>query len=748
MTESPKWSRRRLLAAGGIGLLGLATAGPAVLQNFSEAAEPLGPQWFCGPYQGGPVLDTQGTPITLPHCPVMLSWRDWRPTAWERTWVYRCRFDAPPAERLFLDIGAALTSSVVYLNGQRLGSRIGGYLPYTLELTELLGPQDNELVVVVDGRWQQNVPPNRPHARNPSAIDFYQPAGMYRPARLRAEAALYVRDVFAKPVDVLDEGRRRVEVTAALNTTRPPAEPVTVSAELLDGERVLAAVSTRTRIGAPGEHQVRLTLSGLAGIRLWDVEAPELYRVRVRVRDRVERTVRIGFREARFREDGFYLNGRRLQLFGLNRHQWYPYTGGAMPDRVQRKDAEILRGELGCNMVRCSHYPQSEAFLDACDELGLLVWEEAPGWDYLGDVIWRARSRRDVRDMVLRDRNHPSIIIWGTRLNETGEDTKLYTVTDEIAERLDGTRPTSGAVRYMKREAKRARAYASARRSQDVFAYNDYSDPRTGLQPPRADLPYLVTEAVGAMIGPGHYRRTDAAHLQSVQALLHAAAHDAAASDPEYCGLLAWCAFDYPSSWKHSIDAMKWAGVCDFFRIPKLGAAFYRAQRDPEREAVVEPGFYWDFGKPLPEHGPGRRALIYSNCETLTLALDDGPPRELHRDREQFPHLRFPPFRADLEFPGHRPVELRLDGLLGGRTVVTRRFSADRSADRLEAVCDDGELRADGADASRLVLRAVDRFGAQRTHASGDVLLESTGPVLIIGDNPFPIGRTGGAGAV
>src|SRR5205807_9196436 len=134
-----------------------------------------------------------------------------------------------------------------------------------------------------------------------------------------------------------------------------------------------------------GDNTMALTMIGLDAVQLWDVDDPKLCEVRVTLwvgdKQTDQTSVRVGFRDARFTADGFFLNGRRVKLFGLNRHQWYPYVGGAMPDRVQRTDAELLKNELNCNMVRCSHYPQSTAFLDACDELGLLVWEEVPGRD-------------------------------------------------------------------------------------------------------------------------------------------------------------------------------------------------------------------------------------------------------------------------------------------------------------------------------------------------------------------------------
>ena len=225
---------------------------------------------------------------------------------------------------------------------------------------------------------------------------------------------------------------------------------MSVVVRLVDGRETIAEATREVVVDRVGRVPFAVTLSELGDIRLWDVDDPNLYDVVVSVvsgrRVGHETSTRVGFREARFERDGFFLNGRRLQLFGLNRHEWYPYVGAAMPDRVHRRDAEILKYDLNCNMVRCSHYPQSPAFLDACDELGLLVWEESPGWDYIGDDAWREQVVRNVEDMVRRDRNRPSVIIWGTRLNETENDVELYARTRSAAVRLDGTRATTGAV--------------------------------------------------------------------------------------------------------------------------------------------------------------------------------------------------------------------------------------------------------------------------------------------------------------
>jgi beta-galactosidase len=498
--------------------------------------------------------------------------------------------------------------------------------------------------------------------------------------------------------------------------------------------------------------QATLTLANLGNIVLWDLQQPHLYELVVTLflgdAPLHNYRTRIGFRDARFELEGFFLNGKRTQIFGLNRHELYPYLGFSAPRRLLRRDAEILRRTFNCNSVRCSHYPQSEAFLDACDELGLMVWEETPGWQFIGDQSFQNLVLRDVEAMVRRDRNHPSIIIWGVRVNESRNDPALYSRTQEIAKSLDGSRPTSGTMTSSSRKDWQQQWH------QDVFAFDDYHsapDGSVGIDAPLPGFPYVISECVGQFnYGSGgfdkKYRRAVDPAVQMQQALFHAQAHSKAAAFPGCAGVFAWCAFDY-ASLMNAYDAVKCPGVADVFRTPKLGASFYLAQVDPALRPVIEPNFYWDFG-PWTPSGPAEHAAIFSNCERLELFVDGRSRAVLHPDRAGFPYLQYPPFFADLKLDGSGKPELRIDGYVAGARVISRSFSSDRSSDRLWLHADDTELLADGADATRLAFAAVDKFGAPSPFVAGEVSLRIKGPGAITGDNPFQLGEGGGAGAV
>jgi len=567
---------------------------------------------------------------------------------------------------------------------------------------------------------------------------------------LRAVPQIFISDLFAKPVAVLSPDRR-VEVLCTVDAGLVPEKPARLKVDLLDRSRLLSTSTQDIKLEHTGETEIKLTLSNLGNISLWDIANPRLYEVKATLllddAPVHDYRVRIGFREARFEVDGFFLNGRRLQIFGLDRHELYPYVGSAMPARVHRRDALILKRDFNCNMVRCSHYPQNAAFLDACDELGLMVWEELPGWQYIGsDQPWQDLAVRDIQDMIRRDRNRPGIVIWGVRINESENNIPLYTRTTQAAKALDDSRPTSGAMNR----------YSTKDWIQDVYAFDDYHgdpDGTVGVRDPLPGVPYFLAEGVGQFAygaeKPGFgrkYRRAGDLDTQQRQAISHAQIHSKAAAKSRIGGVIAWCAFDYGSP-INSFQGMKCPGVADIFRVPKLGAGFYLAQADPKSRIVLQPNFYWDFGSQCPS-GPGDRAAIFSNCKRLELFINGQHHSSLEPDRAGFPNLLHPPFFANLKLDGTSRPELRIDGFIGKTRVLTRSFSSDPACDQLLLHADDPELLADGSDATRLVFRAGDKFGAPRPFVTGEVTIDLRGPGVVVGDNPFRWDDSGGVGAV
>jgi beta-galactosidase len=760
-------SRRALIQAGLIGGAGAAalpllslvgSVSPPSESQPTNLSLSLNSNWlFGGQYMAGSesaFYDDSGfASVALPHTVAPLSWRFWDVNAWQQMWIYRRHFNGGllvssrrPGNRIIVEFDGVMVDATVVINDQTVSTHQGGYLPFSAELTGYVTAGDNLLSVVVDGNCLP-VPPMS-IGRSPTSIDFFQPAGIYRDVRLRVLPQAFLSDLFALPADVLTP-QRRVDVECTIDSALPTHADGALLVQLFDGARLVAAQASLVSLDAPGITTTKLSLTGLGPITLWSTDNPELYTVQATlafpgVGSHVL-TRRIGFRDASFRPDGFYLNGKRLQLFGLNRHQLFPYAGMAMPARVQRRDAEILKNELNCNMVRCSHYPQSPAFLDACDEVGLLVWEEAPGWhDVSGSTAWQELVVQNVRDMVTRDRSRPSVVIWGTRLNETPDLPGLWAATRQAAAELDGSRPSSGAMSH----------HSVTGWSEDVFAFNDYHHNQATvealLRPPLAGLPYLITEAVGVdEARPHHFAWTDPPAMLANQAVLHGEAQSLSRSEPGYSGMLAWAAFDYASPEGLDPDAVKWAGVADLFRVPKPAAGIYQSQVDPSVRPVIVPVFFWELGGVVP--APAPTAMIASNCQRLEIFINGahvttGLPAT---SPSLYGDLAYPPFLVHLpaRVPATMP-ELMIEGYVGSQQVTQLRMSSNPAGDTLALAVDDATIVADGSDATRAVFRAVDEYGNLRRYPAGQVTLTLTGPAALIGDNPFAFGDYGGLGAV
>lgn len=672
---------------------------------------------------GQEISDDLFTPITIPHTNKILPHHNFDNTEYQFISTYRKRFVLPEprnARRVYLDFDGAMIACEAFLNGTKIGEHEGGYTPFSFDITDFVRESgENLLVVRLDSSERPDIPPYG------YVVDYLTFGGIYRDVRLRYVEPCHIGRIFARPQHVLSQPGLEVDVFLENQSSLDCAVALQAELRAVDGSVIARAESTT--LASVGATQAMLRFESLSGIQLWSLDQPYLYELSVEMRDgrrALDRQIaRIGFREAQFRKDGgFYLNGQLLKLRGLNRHQTYPYIGAAAPARLQRKDADILKFELGCNIVRTSHYPQSPHFLDRCDEIGLLVFEEIPGWQHIGDTDWQGISLRDVQAMIERDCNHPSIILWGVRINESQDNEAFYTATNALAHRLDPTRQTGG-VRY----------FLDSQFLEDVFTYNDFSN--TVVEPKHT--PHLVTEFNGHMFPTKSW---DQEERLIEHALRHARIQDRAAGMARVAGAIGWCAFDYNTHREFgSGDRICYHGVMDIFRLPKYAADFYGSQISPGIRPVLRAATLWTMGDR--SEGGNDPLVVFSNCDRIAVYIGENLYGEFEPDRERYPNLPHPPFTVvGLKMIwGSKYADLRVVGYLAGQPVIEQRIAADGLPHALELRLDDAEIQADGVDMTRLVFRIVDRFGNRLPYVNQVIAFTIEGPAELVGENPFAL---------
>ena len=529
---------------------------------------------------------------------------------------YRKVFTAPAewqGKRIIVHFEGAAHEATVFCNGEKVGYHACGYTAFDVDITELvrLGGE-NTIDVRLDTRESLNVPPFG------FVIDYLCYGGLYREVTLKVMDPDYIKEV-------LIENTALREIRVRIDSSCDKAVTDIVDK---DGEVISSAVGKAFELNVPEAE-------------LWSVDSPVLYTARVRALRGGEcvdeRCLRFGFRTVKFQSDGFYLNGKKLKLRGLNRHQSYAYVGYAMPRSVQELDAEILKHELGVNAVRTSHYPQSQHFISRCDELGLLVFTEIPGWQHIGDDEWKRQAVRNTDEMVRQYMHHPSIMLWGVRINESQDCDELYRKTNAVAHTLDSGRQTSG-VRYIEK----------SHLLEDVYAYNDFSHcgDNAGLRAKKSVTTkkhngYLVSECNGHMFPTKPF--DDERHRLS-HALRHAKVLDAMYADGDICGIFPWCMFDYNTHQDFgSGDGICYHGVMDMFRNPKLAAAVYASQSDDKPCCAVSSSM--DIG----EHPAGDigRVYVFTNADCVKLYKDGVFVREFLPARDEYPALPHPPVIID-----------------------------------------------------------------------------------------------------
>ena len=486
---------------------------------------------------------------------------------------------------LWLEFEGAMSLADVWVNGRHVLQHAGGYLPFVIDLSDKLDLSgENEILVRLDNRDNGLIPPGKPL----NSLDFCYYGGIYRDVRLIVKSPWHItHPILAEKVagggvfvsyPKVSAAEAEIDLKCEVANVSGQAEKLVLRYTLNEvnglwgkgkpGKRV-AEGSLEVALGANEEKDVKASI-WVVSPRLWSPDAPHLYGLRLEVlragRVADSETHRIGIRRIEMsKEKGCLINGQPVRLVGSNRHMEYPYVGNALSDRAQWRDIYQIKMN-GFNIVRLGHYPQDPSVLSACDELGLLAIEPIPGWQYFNkDSLFIGLTYRDIRHLIRRDRNHPSIIMWETTLNESWPPAFWK----------------DGAIRVTHEEYPGDQCFASG----DAYGYYGYdvcyNDWQEGFKRPnKSDHPSFIREYYDYEFG-GHYSTSRISRKDGEKALLQNAwnaqwSHNRYRKQyPATMGDAVWSMYDYN---RGCCDNVCYSGVADLFRLPKYSLHFFRTQ--------------------------------------------------------------------------------------------------------------------------------------------------------------------------
>lgn len=688
---------------------------PRVEQNFSTG-------WLYSPGdvkngEGRDLYDRSFERVSVPHANILTPAETFDPDMFRFVSWYRKHFRPDSAWKnklVSLQFQGVMTVADVYLNGKHLAAHKGGYTPFAVDLTPgLQFGQENVIAVRVDSRIQPHIPPEGAPEISPSGLYFFAShgqlarlapkmygyylfGGIQRDVELRITDKLHIQDVYYVT--------QRIKPNPAMNATirvrndRSAAVEASVRVRIRDGEgQEMAEAATKVKLNSGEERDVEIKVDPIPDAKLWDPDHPNRYVAEADLSDSsgvIDRTATwIGLRQIDWNDGVFHINGQALQLRGLNRHQTLPFIGGAVPNRLQRRDALTLKYGLGVNAIRSSHYPPDPEFLDECDRIGLLVMDEFPSWQYVGkDSEWKDNAVNATREMILRDRNHPSVFLWGVRANEGSfyeqDDRDLYDRTYGLVKQLDPTRAPGGA--------RLTEAWHGKMVPEEVLTVNDYSEP---FPQPATDKPWLISEFGNARQVPV-WEDEDSLLWATNLWMRH---YDALYAHPEFSGAIGWAAFDYNSpEFNTPIAITATHCVDDIYRLPKGFTAYALAsQQDPDLYGpMVHVLNYWEQAS--------ADLLVASNAEEVEIKVNG---KSIGRQRAaEFPHMPHPLFKFKLG-DAYQPGTVEAIAFRHGEVVAREELRSPGATEKLQVVADDASIVADGSDATRVVVYAVDRNG-------------------------------------
>jgi len=708
------------------------------VEKAPEISNLMDPHWKKGEWEK----------VDLPHSahlePVNKIKEQWQGTAY-----YRKYFSVPEAYRgksISLKFEGAMNHARIFFNGKLVKEHWGGYLPFEVDISShLVYGKVNGVGVELINTDNPQIPPGKPI----KDLDFNFYGGLYRSVFLLVQNPLHFTDAVEAHqeagggIQVHSESVSREKGVLIIKSEvvnglkREDFSQITYSLFDAKGIKVYAFSSIGKPMGPGQSLEFKDSLS-LVHPHLWNPSDPYLYTLKVELRNKnglVEvETIRTGFKKLEFISNQFYLNGEKWVLRGTNRHQEYPYIGYALSDNAQYRDAYKIKA-AGFNTVRCSHYPPSPAFLDACDALGILVMDAIPGWQFFGDPVFQKNSLQDIRDMLHRDRNHISICLWEASLNETNMS-KAY--MDSANSLVHKELPYPGV-------------YTTGWMD---YAYDVFNPARQHQKAPdfwknwKADKPLLMAEygdweyyAGNAGFNQKNYSdlkkeernsrqvRGDGDKRLFQQALNFQEAHNDNLYGPGF-GDLNWVMFDYKRGYA---DDLETSGIMDIFRVPKFSFYFYQSQYGPRPDSL-------GFGKPMIQIAKtdlrkrDKQVGLYSNCDFVELFIGNKSLGKQRPDTDRISkNLIHAPFTFMLD--SNPEQDWKAIGYLGSHPVVETRLFLAGKPDKLDLEMDTSgkELESGKNDIVFLYCRVLDPNGHLVPDSQNEITLSLEGPGEIIG---------------
>ena len=567
--------------------------------------------------------DSRWQRVSTPHCvqlePAEASGcRNYQGIAW-----YRKHF-VVPADRSELHFEAVMGKQRFYVNGKLAREHFGGYLPVTIDLADYgLSKGDTCVVAVMtDNSNDNSYPPGKPQY----TLDFAYHGGIYRDVWLISKNEVFITDpvvenkqagggIFVHYANISERSADIFIDTDLRNLAH--RQSVTVEQTLFDemGKK-LRSVSTKLIVPecqTATAHQ-QMTLKAP---HLWSPESPYLYRLVTRIKSGGKTLdggeTRIGIRSFEFKgKDGFWLNGKRYRKFvGANRHQDFAYVGNAVPNSQQWRDVVRLKN-AGFNIIRTAHYPQDPSFMDACDEIGIFIIVATPGWQYWNkkNPDFEARVLQNTREIIRRDRNHPSVLMWEPILNETRFplDFSLKSLQITKDEYPYPYRPVAAADMHS----------AGVRENYDVV-YGWPGDEKKADRPDQCIFTREFGEYVDDWYAHNNLNRAsrswgEKAQLTQAQSLAKTMQELVNTGD-QFIGGAQWHPFDHQRGYHPD---PYWGGIYDAFRQPKYAQPMFTAALTQPKAA---PFVY--IAHEMTQFSDSN-VVVFSNCDSVRLSLYDG----------------------------------------------------------------------------------------------------------------------------